>query len=147
VNLMNNVESEIRETVQAWLSAVQSLDFQAARRLWDGEFDGLLYQPEEHEFPMTDWASIERYWDNVPELVEDVVQWAEIASDVAVLNDVAMVFTRLDTSIKIQDVPVTFDGVVRCSMGLHRKNGSWLLVHYHESRLVAVEDVVAALVG
>lgn len=144
---MHNAESEIRETVQAWLWAVQSLDFQAARRLWDAEFDGLLYQPEEFELPMTDWESIERYWDNVPQLVEDVRQWQEIASEVTVLGEVAMVFTRLETSIKIRDVAMTFDGVVRCSFGLHRKHDSWLLVHYHESRLVSVDEVVSTLVG
>lgn len=144
---MHNAESEIRETVQAWLSAVQNLDFQVARRLWDGEFESLLYQPEEFELPMTDWESIERYWDNVPQLVEAVPQWQEIASEVAVLGEVAMVFTRLETSIKIRDVDATFDGVVRCSFGLHRRNGSWRLVHYHESRLVSVDEVVASLVG
>jgi ketosteroid isomerase-like protein len=140
-----STEDDVRATIRAWLGAVQALDFTAARELWDAEFDGLVYQPEEHERPMTDWATIERYWDNVPVLVESVPEWAELTSEVAVVDSVALVFSRLSTRIKIRDVEPTFDGEVRCSFGLRRITAGWRLVHYHESRLVAVEDVVREL--
>ncbi|NMI01861.1 nuclear transport factor 2 family protein [Pseudonocardia acidicola] len=142
---MTAAEHAVRETVRAWLDAVKALDFEAARGLWDAQFDGLLYQPEEHELPMTDWDTILRYWDKVPALVESVPEWDEISSMMAVVDRVALVFSRLRTSIKIRDVDKTFDGEVRCSFGLHRTDNSWLLVHYHESRLVAVEDVISEL--
>ena len=142
---MTTAEQDVRTTVREWLAAVKNLDFQAARALWDAEFDGLVYQPEEHEIPMTEWSAIERYWDDVPALVERVPGWDEIDSEVAVVDDVALVFTRLRTSIKIRDVQPTFDGEVRCSIGLRRTDAGWRLVHYHESRLVAVEDVISGL--
>jgi ketosteroid isomerase-like protein len=142
---MTAAEHAVRETVQAWLEAVKGMDFESARELWDAEFEGLLYQPEEHSVPMTEWNAIQRYWGNVPALVERVPKWDEISSVVAVVDRVAVVFSRIRASIKIRDVAKTFDGEVRCSFGLRQADTGWRLFHYHESRLVAVEDVIADL--
>lgn len=142
---MASAEDDVRRTVSTWLAAVKRLDFHSARQLWDAGFDGLVYQPEEHEVPMTEWSDIVRYWDNVPMLIERVPVWDEIASDVALIDGVALVLSRLRTSIKIRDLEPTFDGEVRCSMGLRRTDAGWRLVHYHESRQVAITDVISKL--
>jgi ketosteroid isomerase-like protein len=41
----------------------------------------------------------------------------------------------------------TFDGEVRCSFVLRRTPDGWRLVHYHESRLVGVDEALASLAG
>jgi hypothetical protein len=142
---MITAEQDVRTTARAWPEAVKGLVFQEARQLWDADFKGLIYQSEEHEVPMTEWTVIEQYWDNVPALIEQVREWDEIAGEIAVVDRVALVFSRLRTSIKIRDVEQTFDGEVRLSMGLRHTEAGWRLVHYHESRPVAVQDVVREL--
>lgn len=142
---MTDDETAIRETCTSWANAVESLDFDAMRELWDLDYEHLVYQPEEFERPWHTGAEIVAYWDNVPNVVESVPEWREIDTDVALLGDAALVYSRLSTSIKIKDVDRPFDGELRCSLGLRRTSDGWRLIHYHESRLVAVEDVIAAL--
>lgn len=138
-------EEAVRSTCTEWYGAIEHLDFPVLRALWDPEFRDFVYQPEEYEEPIRDWEELLQYWDAVPTLVESVPRWAEIETDVAVVGRAALVFSRLDTSIRIRDMARPFDGEVRCSLGLHEVKGSWRLIHYHESRLVSVESVLAEL--
>jgi len=140
-----DAEQAIRSTCTEWYGAIERLDFPALRALWDPEFPDFVYQPEEYENPIRDWVELLQYWDAVPTLVEGVPRWSEIETDVAVVGRAAMVFSRLDTSIRIRDMAKPFDGEVRCSLGLHEVGDGWRLIHYHESRLVSVESVLAEL--
>jgi hypothetical protein len=142
---MNASELAVRETCDAWLRCVSTLDFSAARRLWDAERPGLLYQPEELEEPMTTIEELVDYWAWVPGHVEAVPEWRAIATQVQVIDGVAMAWQKLTTRIKLKDVDATFDGIVRCSLGLRETGAGWRLIHYHESRLVSVESAVASL--
>jgi ketosteroid isomerase-like protein len=145
---MNDAELAVRETCDAWLRCVRDLDFATARGLWDAERDGeLLYQPEELEEPMTTIQALVDYWAWVPGHVAAVPVWDLEATRVQVLGSVAMVWQRLATSIRLKGADGTFDGVVRCSLGLRETYAGWRLVHYHESRLVSVESAVASLRG
>jgi ketosteroid isomerase-like protein len=138
-------EQAVRSTCTEWYGAIERLDFPALRALWDSEFPDFVYQPEEYEEPIRDWEELLQYWEAVPTLVESVPRWREIETDVAVVGRSALVFSRLDTSIRIRDMTRPFDGEVRCSLGLHEADGGWRLIHYHESRLVSVESVLAEL--
>ena len=142
---MNASERAVREICDAWLQCVRTLDFAAARRLWDPDLAGLLYQPEELEEPMTTIEELVDYWAWVPGHVEAVPEWRAIATRVQVIDGVAMAWQKLTTRIKLKDIDETFDGIVRCSLGLRETAGGWRLVHYHESRLVSVESAVASL--
>lgn len=142
-----SAEEAVRTTCTEWYAAIERLDFAALRSLWDSEFPDFVYQPEEYEEPIRDWEELLHYWDAVPTLVQSVPRWEEIETDVAVVGGAALVFSRLDTSIRVRDMTKTFDGEVRCSLGLHEVSGSWRLIHYHESRLVSVESVLAELSG
>jgi hypothetical protein len=144
---MNASETAVRELCHAWLRCVGTLDFAAARELWDHDYDGLLYQPEELEQPMTTIEELVDYWAWVPGHVEAVPEWRAVATRVQVIGGAALVWQKLDTRIKLKDIDATFDGVVRCSLGLRETEAGWRLVHYHESRLVSVESAVASLTG
>ncbi|MCW2952978.1 MAG: Ketosteroid isomerase [Conexibacter sp.] len=145
---MTAAEQDVRATCDAWLSAIRSLDFAATKELWDEGFDGnLLYQPEELEQPMTTIRALVDYWAWVPGHVEAVPEWDAAETAVQVIGNAAMVWQKLTTSIKLRDVERTFDGIVRCSLGLRATEGRWKLVHYHESRVVSLEYAVASLTG
>jgi ketosteroid isomerase-like protein len=142
---MSSPEQQVRSTCEAWLEAIRNLDFDATAQLWDAEFDGLLYQPEELGEPMTTHAELVEYWAWVPGHVESVPRWHAESVEVQVLGGVAMVWLKLDTSIKLKGYDQTFDGVVRCSLGLREAAAGWKLIHYHESRIVSLEEVQTAL--
>ena len=143
---MSTPEQDVRATIGAWLAAVERVDFATAATLWDAEYDGLLYQPEEIEQPMTRYRELLEYWAWVPGHVEAVPAWRATAVEIQMFDGVALAWTNLDTSIKLRDVEKTFDGVVRCTFGLRETAAGWKFVHYHESRLVgSVEDITAML--
>lgn len=144
-SLSATAEQAVRSTCTEWYGAIERLDFSVLRALWDSEFPDFVYQPQEYVEPIRDWDELLRYWDEVPALVESVPRWAEIETDVAVIGPAALVFSRLDTSIRVRDMVKPFDGEMRCSLGLHEVDGAWRLIHYHESRLVSVESVLAEL--
>jgi ketosteroid isomerase-like protein len=144
---MTSDEQSVRRAITGWLRSMKALDFTTGQQYWDADFDGLVYQPEEHVVPVTDWDALLRYWDGVSGHVEAVVEWDEIATDVALLGDAAFGFARLSTRIKLRDAEPTFDGEVRCSFVLRRTPAGWRLVHYHESRLVGVDEALESLAG
>jgi ketosteroid isomerase-like protein len=138
-------EQAAKEVVEAWYDAIRQLDFTAMAAIWDTDFDRLVYQPEEYDAPFLSFDAIKGYWTNVPNLVDRVLEWTPIVSELAVIGDVAVAYSRLQTSIKLQGIDQPFDGELRCSLALRRSAGTWKLIHYHESRLVSVESVVASL--
>ncbi|MCW3002405.1 MAG: Ketosteroid isomerase [Conexibacter sp.] len=144
---MTAAERAVRETCDAWLQAIGNLDFAATRRLWDSEIDGLLYQPEELEEPMTTIQELVDYWAWVPGHVESVPEWRAIGTRVQVLDGSAMVWQKLTTRIKLKGIDDTFDGIVRCTLGLRESDAGWRLIHYHESRVVSVQSAVESLTG
>jgi len=144
---MSTDEQAVREVITGWLRSMKALDFAAGQQYWDQDFDGLVYMPEEHVTPVTSWDGLLRYWDGVFGHVESVPEWDEIATEVGVLGDAAFGFTRLSTRIKLRDAEPTFDGEVRCSFVLRRTPAGWRLVHYHESRLVGVDEALESLAG
>ncbi len=144
---MTSDEQAVRATITGWVQAMKALDFTAGRQYWDSDFDGLVYQPEEHVLPITDWDALLRYWEGDTGHVESMLEWDEIATDVAVLGDAAFGFSRLRTRIKLHGADPTFDGEVRCSFVLRRTPAGWRLVHHHESRLVGVDEALESLAG
>jgi ketosteroid isomerase-like protein len=142
---MADAHDEVRAACAAWIAGVRALDFDAMEGLWDAEFDGLVYQPEEYDSPFTRWEEILAYWRNVPAVVESIPEWREIDGHIAIIGEVAVVYSKLMTSIRIRDVAKPFDGELRCSLALRRTASGWGLIHYHESRLVSVESVIAEL--
>jgi hypothetical protein len=63
---MTSDEQAVRRTITGWLRSMKALDFTAGQQFWDRDFDGLVYQPEEHVVPVTGWEDLLRYWDGVP---------------------------------------------------------------------------------
>jgi len=139
------VEQEVQAKVDEWLGCIENLDFERMPKVWDMDFVGLVYQPEEYEEPWTTGEELLKYWANVPTIIENVPAWHATRHEITVIGDVAVVFSILETSIKIKEVPKKFEGPVRLSMALRRTDDGWKLIHYHESRLVSVESILAEL--
>lgn len=105
-------ETSIREACKAFGHAIQAMDPAAMRRLWDYTFDHLVYQPEEYERPCRNWDEIVSYLSYIP--------------GVAVVGDVAIVYSLVMTSFQIKDAEEPLEGEVRFTFGLRRTPEGWL---------------------
>ena len=135
-------ERAVLQVYDDWRRAFASVDGRAMKALWDHDFDGLIYQAEERPDPIYDWSGIAAYWDGVHEILERVGEWTEVSRKVAIAGEVAFVYAKTMTSLKIVGVPKEFAGELRSTLGLRRRDGRWLLVHYHESRALDLEPIL-----
>ena len=129
-------EAAVTAVYKKWCSAFQAVDGAAMKELFEHDSDGLIYQSEENVDPMYSWAEIDAYWSGAPEIVERIPEWRELSRKVAVFGDSAHVYVKLQTHLEIKGANKPLIGELRASIGLHRKDSDWKIVHYHESRHV-----------
>ena len=140
----SGAEKAVVEVYEKWRKAFQGLDPVLMKSLWDHEYDGVIYIAEEIKDPILDAKSIAAYWDNAPTVLEHIPEWKELERKVAIHGDVAFVFAKTFTRMKIFGVKEMFAGDMRSTFIMHRKNNQWLLIHYHESRALDLDAVLAA---
>jgi ketosteroid isomerase-like protein len=137
-------EAAVVRVYEQWAKAFRSVDGTLMKSLWDHDYDGLVYQAEESADPIYDWAGIAKYWDEVGGILLGTSRWDELTRKVAVTGDAAFVYVKTMTSLKIAGLKNEFAGELRSTLGLHRRGGRWLLIHYHESRAL---DMAALFAG
>ncbi|MEV5303253.1 nuclear transport factor 2 family protein [Amycolatopsis methanolica] len=131
-----NDQKEVVELYKSWCAAFQSLDVSGMKKLFDQEFQGLIYQSEETESPMYTWGEIDAYWDNIPGIVSSIPEWRVLDEKVAVDDDTATVYLKLATHIELVGAKEPLVGVLRATLGARKRDGVWRLVSLHESRHV-----------
>ncbi|WP_448616486.1 YybH family protein [Modestobacter sp. URMC 112] len=141
---MTEDENAVRSMCTAYGDAMRAMDLPAIARLWDEGNAHLVYQPEEYAQACRTWDEVVAYWSHIPEVLESIREWREVESDVAVLGDVALVYSTVATSFQIKGVAEPFDGEARYSFGLRRTGDGWRFFHCHESRQLVVDDVPTA---
>lgn len=135
-------EQAILQVYEDWRKAFSAVDGRLMKTLWDHDFDGLVYQAEEHADPIYDWAGIAKYWDTANQVLERVNEWTELTRKIAITGDTAFVYAKTMTRLKIVGVQNEFAGELRVTIGLHRRNGRWLMIHFHESRALDLEAIL-----
>jgi ketosteroid isomerase-like protein len=134
--LTTDDERAVRAAYTAFGQAMQAMDLEALKALWDDGYEHLVYQPEEYEAACTTWDAIVDYWRRIPGVVSRF-EGREISSDVAVLGDVALVYGRGHTTLELKSGE-SLAGDSRLSAALRRTDGGWRFIHWHESRQLAV---------
>jgi ketosteroid isomerase-like protein len=137
---MTQDENAVRSMCQAYGDAMRAMDLAAITRLWDEGNEHLVYQPEEYAQACRTWDEVIAYWSHIPEVLDGILEWREIGSDVAVMGDVALVYSTVATSFKIKDIAEPFDGEARFTYGLRRTDEGWRFFHCHESRQLIVPE-------
>lgn len=131
--LMTDDETAVHAACTAFAQAMQAMDLEAMKDLWDDGYEHLVYQPEEYEVAFMTWDAIVDYWRRIPGVVGRI-EGREISSDVAVLGDVALVYWRGHTTFEFKDSGESLAGDSRLSAALRRTDGGWRFIHWHESR-------------
>ncbi|MBS1886034.1 MAG: nuclear transport factor 2 family protein [Actinobacteria bacterium] len=144
---MTDSENGVLAAFEAWQEAWRQIDVAGMKSLWKQDFDHLVYQPEDQPQPFRTWQEISDYWDAAPSVLESVVEWKSVEHDLSVCSDIAILFTRLSTDLRVQGVSEPFDGDVRCTLIFNRSGAEWLLIHYHESRAIDLAEALPELAG
>jgi ketosteroid isomerase-like protein len=137
---MTAEEQDVKAVCDAFRQAMQAMDFDALAGLWDRDHEHFVYQPEEFERPCRSWDEFRAYLDYIPGAVESVPEWREIETDVAVVGDAAIVFTRVHVAFDLKGVEELFEGDSRFTLGLRRTPDGWRLIHGHESRPTVLDE-------
>lgn len=140
---MTEDEKSVSAACEAFGAAMKALDFAAMLRLWDRDYEHLVYQPEEYERACRNWDAIVAYFEYIPGAVESIPGWRDLESDVAVVGDAAIVYSMVMTSFKLKGVEQPLEGEVRFTFGLRRTPEGWRFIHCHESRQLVVEEPAA----
>jgi len=135
--LVTDDEAAVRAACTAFGKAMQAMDLEALKDLWDDGYEHLVYQPEEYEVACMTWDAIVDYWRHIPGVVSRI-EWREISSDVAVLGDAALVYSRVHTTLELKDSGQSLAGDVRLSAVLRRTDSGWRFIQLHESRQLVV---------
>jgi len=135
--LMTDDETAVRAASTAFAQAMQAMDPEAMKDLWDDGYEHLVYQPEEIEAALTTWDAIVDYWSQLPGFV-DRIEGREYSSHVAVLGDVALVYWRGHTTVEFKGSSESLAGDSRLSAALRRTDDGWRFIHWHESRQLVV---------
>ena len=128
--------SQEREQVEAviheWNAAANAKDVARLKALWDQDYPQLLYIAEENDEALSDWASISRYYDALPELVLSL-DWKIDGLKVDVVGGVAYAYLSYLVRADVRGIDHTMVLRGRNTFVLHRSWDSWRLIHYHES--------------
>ncbi|HEY2717634.1 MAG TPA: nuclear transport factor 2 family protein [Solirubrobacterales bacterium] len=126
-------EDAILATLRRFSRAFDSFDTEQFMSTWDEEAE-IVYQPEELLHPIFDRDELRAYFDHLPEVIRRFNDNRVIDFKLHRHGELATVYVRFWSRISFAKVPQTADGQIRQTFVLRRREGSWLLVHYHESR-------------
>jgi uncharacterized protein (TIGR02246 family) len=126
--------ADITAVINQWVGAFVSKDVEALRNLWDSSYKGLIYQAEEFSGPLITWTQIKHYYREVlTKVIDKVERWHRTGLWIRVFGDAAYAYTTTDFTMAIRDAAEPYNGTVRQTFVVTKADGSWRIVHYHES--------------
>ena len=125
---------EITSLLDQWIEAFKRKDYETIRTLWDDSYDGLVYQAEEFEGPLTTWLRIKHYYREVlTKLIESVDEWKRTNLWINAIGDMGFGYMVSDFQMTVRGVPEPYKSKVRQTFVVRRSNGRFRIIHYHES--------------
>lgn len=123
-------ERDVAEVVERYRLGFATLDVATLTAIWDQSYGKLIYVPLEVADALRGWESIEQYYHQVAGVVRAQLMTVSDLS-VDVIGDLAYAFCTFHFEGEISGNKHTADG--RSTFILRRKDGSWKVIHYHES--------------
>lgn len=136
---MHDDERAVRTACEEFGRAMKAMDFAALDDLWDRDNEHFVYQPEEFEQPCRSWEEFHDYLSYIPKALDEVLEWRELRTDVAIMGDTAVVFSAVHLSFDFTGVDEPFAGDVRFTYVLRRTPDGWRFFHCHESRQLVLD--------
>jgi ketosteroid isomerase-like protein len=137
--------TQINDMVQRWIQAFCVVDSETMKTFWPRDHPDLVYQSEEIAVALSTYEEIAAYWDHVPETLESIPAVEDADVRIHVHGDVATVYLYALASAKFPGAERLYRAPFRASIVLRRLDEGWRYVHYHESRILDLDAVTAAL--
>jgi ketosteroid isomerase-like protein len=124
---------QIAAVIEQYRRAFIEIDMEVFKATWDQDYNNIIYVPQERAQPVRGWTELERYFDSVEGAFKRVTTMKISDVSVDVLGDVAYAFFtyHFEAEAKDRNEPFIVDG--RNTLILHRKTGTWKVIHYHGS--------------
>lgn len=124
----------ITALLDGWMAAFQAKDINGVRAAWDETYDGLVYQAEEFDGPLTSWLHIKHYYREVlTKVIESVDKWERTGLWINATGDIGFAFSVSNFSMSVKGAAKPYSGTVRQTFVVRRASGQWKIIHYHES--------------
>jgi uncharacterized protein (TIGR02246 family) len=129
-------EKAVVDVIRRFARAFGNHDTEQFMAVWDHEYgDRIVYQPEEIGTDVRGLDGIRAYFEHVPQVVRALREVKTIDFRVELISDdFALVHNRFWCRLALHKRPFTYDGQVRQSFVLRKRDGEWRVIHYHESR-------------
>jgi len=126
-------DMQLMHLLAMWCRAFQSCDPSAMKELWDHS-GGVVYQSEEMDHVLLSWDAVDKYWDAIPGLIDDIPEWDPLETHCLRHGDSATIYARLHTDIRLAGSQTPLIGELRVTLGARLIGNAWKLVSLHESR-------------
>lgn len=123
---------QIAAVIEQYRRGFATMDAERLKAIWDQNYDNIIYIPQEAAEPVRGWAGVEKYCQRVAGLFGQIRTMTVSDLSVDVFGDVAYAFCIFRFEGEINGQSHMADG--RDTFILRRVNGTWKVIHYHESR-------------
>ena len=130
MGIMENDIETVGEVLEQYRVGFSTLDTQMLAQIWDQRYRKIVYVPLEAKAPIYGWSDVEAYYRRIAEQF-DTHKMLLGDINVDTLGDMAYAFCTFHFEGSVNGKAHVVDG--RNTFVLHRKDGAWKVIHYHES--------------
>lgn len=132
MGIMENDIEAVSEVLEQYRVGFATLDTRMLGQIWDQHYEKIVYIPMEAADVLRGWKEVQAYYQRISQLLDtQKMQLSDISIDT--LADVAYAFCQFHYEGTVNGKEHVVDG--RCTFVMHRKDGVWKVIHYHESPL------------
>jgi len=124
---------EIAAVIEQYRRGLAEMNVEMLKGIWDQNYENISYIAQEKVQAVRGWTEVVQYYNHVAGLLERVTSMTIDDLSLDVFGDVAYAFCvfHFEGEMVGQSQPHIADG--RNTFILHRKSGTWKVIHYHES--------------
>jgi ketosteroid isomerase-like protein len=130
-------ERAVAELIETYRQGFLQLDPKRLGSIWDREHDPLIYVAMERPEPIHGWAAIERYFEALPDHLEEMLAKKLDGIRIDPLGDAVIAFFQFHSTVKLKGGEGLYQPSGRVTMLFRRTQAGWRAIHYHESALAA----------
>lgn len=135
--MVSNDDSEIdavKKVIRRWARSFSNLDAEGVLSAWDSSYPKIMHQAEEFPDPIRGWDELVHYNRAMMSTASNIRGQSLADLEADVMGDVAWCYLRGGITFDIPGMHESLSGETRQTFILHKVDGAWKLIHYHESR-------------
>jgi ketosteroid isomerase-like protein len=129
----NESENAVAALIETYRQGFLRLDPELLGSIWDHEHGPLVYVAMERPEPIYGWAAIKRYYEALPEHLEQMVAKSVDDARIDVLGETAAAFFQFHSKVRIRGRQGQHELAGRATMLFRHTPAGWRVIHFHES--------------